>query len=73
MKRQTLLAAIGVIALSVPAFAATEYYVAQDAKTMKCTAVDAKPDGKTMMMVGTAAYKTKADADAAIKADKTCK
>ena len=68
MKRQALFAMIGVIALSVPAVAATEWYVAQDSKTMKCTAVDKKPDGKTMMMVGTTSYKTQADADKAIKA-----
>jgi hypothetical protein len=73
MKRQALLAAVAVVALSLPAFAATEWYVAQDNKTMKCEVTDKKPDGKTWMMVGTSMYKTKADAEKAMKADKTCK
>jgi hypothetical protein len=33
--------------------------------------VTTKPDGKTMMMIGT--YKSQADADAAEKAAKECK
>jgi hypothetical protein len=56
---------------AAPSFAATDYYVAQDAKTHKCSVVTTKPDGKTMMMIGT--YKSQADADAAEKAAKECK
>ena len=71
MYRKYLLAAALVASFAAPSFAATDYYVAQDAKTHKCSVVTTKPDGKTMMMIGT--YKSQADADAAEKAAKACK
>ena len=64
---------VAIAALSMPAFAATQFYVAQDATTKKCTVVDKKPDGKTAMMVGKDAYDSKDKAAAAIKANKDCK
>jgi hypothetical protein len=73
MYRKYLLAAALVASFAAPSFAATDYYVAQDAKTHKCSVVTTKPDGKTLMMIGTAAYKSQADADAAQKAAKECK
>jgi hypothetical protein len=37
-----------------------DYYVAQDPTTKQCQIVDAKPDGRTMMMVGKSSYVTRA-------------
>ena len=73
MYRKYLLAAALAAAFVAPAFAATEYYVAQDAKTHACSVTDKKPDGKTMTMVGKAGYETKAKAEAAMKAAPECK
>jgi len=73
MPRIYLLTAVLVAAFAMPALAATEYFVAQDATTKACSVVNAKPDGTKMMMIGTASYKTTADADAALKAAAECK
>ena len=73
MYRKYLLAAALAAAFVAPAFAATTYYVTQDAKTHKCAVVDKQPDGKTMIMVGKAGYASKADADKAMKAAPECK
>ena len=56
-----------------PAFAATEYFVAQKASDKSCSVSTTKPDGKAQMMVGKSSYKTKAEADAAMKAAAECK
>jgi hypothetical protein len=69
MYRKSLLAVAILVGFTVPSFA--DFYVAQGADK-KCQTTDQKPDGKTMMMVGTATYKTKADADAAMKTAKEC-
>ena len=73
MIRKYIIAGAAIVALTIPALAATTFYVAQDATTKKCSVVQVQPDGKTMMMVGKAGYTTQADADAAIKANKDCK
>ena len=72
MYRKYLLATALVVAFAVPSFAATSYYVAQDAKTHKCSVVTTKPDGKAAMMIGKAAYPAEADATTAMKAAKEC-
>ena len=69
MYRKALLTVAVLIGFTAPSFA--DFYVAQGTDK-KCQVTDKKPDGKTMMMVGTATYKTKADADAAMKAAKEC-
>jgi hypothetical protein len=73
MFRRYLLTGLLVVAFVAPAAGATEYYVAKDAATKKCSVVMKKPDGKKMMDVGMMAYKTKADADKAMKASADCK
>ena len=73
MIRKMIIAGLALAALSLPGLAATEYYIAKDAATKKCAVVDKKPDGKTAMMVGTFAYASKADADAAMKKAADCK
>ena len=73
MIHKMMIAGLVLAALSLPALAATQYYIAKDVATKKCTVVDKKPDGKTAMMVGKAAYVSKADADAAMKKAADCK
>jgi hypothetical protein len=73
MLRKIVVAAALTTALIAPAFAATTYYVEQSVKTHKCSVTSHKPDGTKFTMVGTDTYKTKADADKAMKADAACK
>ena len=72
MYRKYVLASALVVALAAPAFAA-EFYVAQSAADKKCSVVEAKPDGKMSMMIGKASYKSKDEADKAMKAATKCK
>ena len=73
MIRKMMIAGVAVAAFTLPALAATEFYVAKDAATQKCAVMDTKPDEKAAMAVGTASYPTKEDADAAMKAAPECK
>jgi hypothetical protein len=81
--KKILLATIAILALSAPSFAAetaktvgqapSSFYLAQDTATMKCEVVGTQPaTGGGMKTVG-AAHSTKASAETALKADKTCK
>jgi hypothetical protein len=72
MRKYLIMVAMAV-SFAAPAFAATDFYVQQDAKTHKCSVASTKPDGKTMMMIGKVSYKSQADAEAAMKAAKECK
>ena len=72
MYRKYVVAAAMIVAFAAPAFAA-EFYVAQNAADKKCSVVEAKPDGKTAMMVGKTSYKSKDEADTALKAAAECK
>jgi hypothetical protein len=60
------------IAVATPALAA-EFYVGQDPTTKKCSVVTEKPDGQTMVMIGTQPYATRPEAKAAKKAAAECK
>ena len=69
-----LAAALAATFAAAPAFAAASYYVGKDAKSAKCSVSTKKPDGTKVIMIGTASYKTKAEATTALKADTTdCK
>ncbi|MGP8121229.1 MAG: hypothetical protein ACLP8B_12010 [Xanthobacteraceae bacterium] len=81
--KKILLTTIAVLAFAAPAFAAETaktvgqappaFYLAQDTATMKCDIVEVQPmAGGNMKAIG-AAHTTKASAEAALKADKTCK
>ena len=72
MYRKYVLAGALVVALAAPAFAA-EFCVAQSAADKKCSVVETKPDGKTAMMIGKTSYKSKDEADKALKAAAECK
>ena len=49
---------------------AAEYYLAKDPTTQACSITPRKPDGKTLIMLGTSAYATEEEAKAAKKAAK---
>ena len=59
------------LALATPALAA-QYYVALDSSTKQCQVVAQKPDGTSMKMVGSGAYKSEADAERAIQSLTEC-
>lgn len=69
-----VLAAAAVAALSIaPALAQTaEFYVVQDSSTKKCTVVQSKPTTTTTVVVGDGVYKTKTEAETAMKTVKVC-
>jgi hypothetical protein len=80
--KKILLATVAILAFAAPSFAAEtpktvgqapqSFYVAQDTATMKCHIVETQPvAGEKMKVVG-AAHSTKASAETALKADKTC-
>ena len=72
----TSAAVIAALALPVGAFAqaSTSYYVIQDMKTKKCTVVDKKPVATEATIVGPdgVTYKTKTEAETAMKTVKVC-
>ena len=70
MSKRIVIAAL-LIAIATPALA-EEYYVGQEPDSKKCKVVTEKPDGKSMIMIGTDAYATKAEAKAAKKAAAEC-
>jgi len=71
MKMKLITAAALVVAFAIPAFAAEEFYLVQDTATKHCSIVEVKPTESTMKVVA-AAHKTRAEAEAAMKADKSC-
>jgi len=73
MFRRTIIALATLSLCSLPAFAATEYWVAKSANTKKCEVVTKKPDGKTLIEVGMAVHKNKKEAEAAMKSAAECK
>jgi uncharacterized protein YdeI (BOF family) len=55
-------------ALITPAFAASEFYIVRNANTQKCSVVTKKPaDTTKVTVVGDTVYKTKKEAQGAIK------
>lgn len=50
----------------------SEFYIVQDSSTKKCTIVDAKPTTTTTVVVGNGVYKTKTEAETAMKTVKVC-
>jgi hypothetical protein len=71
MKMKLITAAALVVGFAMPAFAASEFYLVQDSATKKCSIVEAIPTGSTTALVG-AAHNTLAEAETAMKADKSC-
>jgi len=71
--RKLLVTAVLVLNFSVPSLAADEFYVAQDPVAKDCQIVKEKPDGKTLVMLGTSSYPSRDAAKAAKKANPECK
>ncbi len=73
MYNKILATGLVLAAMSATSFAATAgFYVEQDAKTHACMVSDKKPDGKTMMDVGTKVYDSQANAEKAMAKLKAC-
>ncbi len=72
MLRKLIITGALAVAFVAPAYAATTYYVAQDAKSHKCSVTTKKPDGTKVLEIGSAGFKTKAAATTAMKADAAC-
>ena len=80
--KKSLLATVAIVACSVPSIAAEtakavgqsplSFYLAQDTATLKCQIVELRPvAGSRMTAIGTA-HSTRAAAETALNADKTC-
>jgi hypothetical protein len=50
----------------------SQVIIVRDASTKKCTVVDTKPTTTTVTVVGDGVYKTKTEAEAAVKTTKVC-
>ncbi|WP_027546533.1 hypothetical protein [Bradyrhizobium sp. WSM2254] len=74
MKLKIASAALMLAALSLPAFAADEFYVVQDVKTKKCTIVDKKPMDTSVTVVSPSGmvYKSRTEAESGMKTVKVC-
>jgi hypothetical protein len=66
------LCGVALAALVTPALAANEFYVVQDTASKKCSVVEQRPTVATMTLVGTTVYKTQAEAETGMKAEKIC-
>lgn len=64
--------AAGVTVGTAQAQTATEFYVVQDTSTKKCTIVEKKPTATTTVVVGDGVYKTRTEAESAMKTVKVC-
>jgi hypothetical protein len=71
MKKLIVCSALVAFALSTQAASAAEFYIVRDTTTKKCTVVDTKPT-TTTTVVGDGVYKTKVEAESAIKTTKIC-
>ena len=73
MMRKTLLGAALLVAFTAPGLAQTsDFYIVQDASTKRCTIVDKKPTVTTTTVVGNGVYKTRTEAESAMKTVKVC-
>ena len=70
--KKYVIAGLLVAGLTTPALAA-QYYVAQNTTSHKCSIVSHKPDGKTLTMLGADGFKTKSEAESALKGMSECK
>lgn len=71
-KKLIICGTLAAFVLGTQAATAAEFYIVRDATTKKCTVVDAKPTTTTTTIVGDGVYKTRVEADNAIKTTKVC-
>jgi len=73
MNAKTLLGAALLVAFTAPGLAqTTEFFIVQDASTKRCTIVDKKPTTTTTTVIGDGVYKTRVEAESAMKTVKIC-
>ena len=72
MKKLILCGALAAFTFGTQAASAAEFYIVRDASTKKCTVVDTKPTTTTTTVVGDGVYKTRVEAESAIKTTKIC-
>jgi hypothetical protein len=70
--KKLLIATVAVAALATPALA--DFYIVQDSATKRCTITESKPTTTTTTVVGGdgKVYKTRVEADNAMKTEKVC-
>jgi hypothetical protein len=71
--KKYVVAGLLVAGLATPAFAAHQYFVAQNNSTHKCSIVSHKPNGKNLTMLGADGFKSRSDAQNALKGMSECK
>jgi hypothetical protein len=71
--RKYVVAGLLVAGLVTPALAAHQFYVAQNNSTHKCSIVSHKPNGKSLTMLGAEGFKSRSDAQNALKGMSECK
>jgi hypothetical protein len=69
--RKLLTAAVVTAAFATPALA-QEFYIVQDSATKRCQIVEQRPTTTTTTVVGDGMYKTKVEAESAMKTVKVC-
>lgn len=72
MKKMLLAACAVGFAISTAQAQTAEFYIVQDSSTKKCTIVDKKPTVTTTTVVGDGVYKTRTEAETAMKTVKVC-
>ena len=70
--KKYVIAGLLIAGMATPALAA-EYYVAQNTSSHKCSIVSKKPNGKTLAMLGADGFKSKSEAESALKGMSECK
>lgn len=69
---QKIMVVAGLLTFAISPALAAEYYVALNPTTKKCKILEEKPDGTTMIMLGTSSYATRDEAKAAKKTFAEC-
>ena len=72
MNMKYALCGVALAAFGTPALAANEFYIVKDTTSKKCSIVEQKPTNGTSALVGTTVYKTQAEAESGMKAEKSC-
>jgi len=72
MKKLLLAACVASFTLATAQAQTAEFYVVQDTSTKKCTIVEKKPTATTTVVVGDGVYKTRTEAESAMKTVKVC-
>ncbi len=69
---RTVLSALVAVAVVTPALAAGEYYVVRDPVARRCTVVNQRPTLSTTEVVGGNVYKTREEAEIAMRRAGAC-